>query len=94
VYPCNVANSCASFVGITFYFIVCLFVCLFCLFVCFVAGSVLKAQHRGRSVQSEYVEFVGSSTQMRKEVVLELFNLTLGWGPTSDKFWSGRIHTS
>jgi hypothetical protein len=65
---------------------VCLFVCLL------VAGSVLKAQHRGRSVQSEYVEFVGSSTQLRKEVVLELFNLTLGWGPTSDKFWSGTVH--
>lgn len=50
---------------------------------------MLRAQHRGRSIQHEYKEFVGNAMMSQKATVLELFNLTLGWGPQSDRFWSG-----
>jgi hypothetical protein len=50
---------------------------------------VLKAQHRGRSVQHDYTEYVSNAAQAHRSAVLELFNLTLGWGPASDAFWSG-----
>lgn len=53
-------------------------------------GGVLRAQHRGRSIQHEYKEFVGNAMMSQKATVLELFNLTLGWGPQSDRFWSGK----
>ena len=52
-------------------------------------GGVLRAQHRGRSIQHEYKEFVGNAMMSQKATVLELFNLTLGWGPQSDRFWEG-----
>jgi hypothetical protein len=56
---------------------------------CDVTGGVLRAQHRGRSVQHDYTEYVGNAAQAHRSAVLELFNLTLGWGPASDAFWSG-----
>ena len=49
----------------------------------------MRAQHRGRSIQHDYKEFVGTAMLSQKATVLELFNLTLGWGPASDGFWSG-----
>ena len=53
------------------------------------SGVVLRAQHRGRSIQHDYKEFVGTALLSQKAAVLELFNLTLGWGPASDSFWTG-----
>ena len=50
---------------------------------------MLRAQHRGRSIQHDYKEFVNNATQQHRATVLELFNLVLGWGPASDLFWSG-----
>lgn len=51
---------------------------------------MLRAQHRGRSVQNDYKEFVGNAMLGQKAMVLELFNLVLGWGPNTDQFWSGK----
>jgi hypothetical protein len=33
---------------------------------------------------------VGNAMLGQKAMVLELFNLVLGWGPNTDQFWSGK----
>ncbi len=57
-------------------------------------GSVLRAQHRGRSIQHDYTEYVQNASLTHRATVLELFNLVLGWGPMSDAFWKGKYITN
>ena len=54
-------------------------------------ADTMRAQHRGKSSSSpkHYLEVRDDLLPRRKRVVLELFNLALGWGDDSDAFWNG-----
>ena len=55
-------------------------------------ADTMRAQHRGKSSSPlHYVEVKDALLPRRKRIVLELFNLTLGWGDDSDTFWNGKV---
>jgi len=54
-------------------------------------ADTMRAQHRGKSSSPlHYVEVKDALLPKRKRIVLELFNLALGWGDDSDTFWNGK----
>jgi hypothetical protein len=51
--------------------------------------GVVRAEARGRSNAQQYGDYVEAGLAQRRAAVLGVFNLVLGWGPVSDRFWKG-----
>ena len=47
------------------------------------------AEERGRSMESHFVDHQDALLLAKKNVIVDMFNLVLGFGPKSDQFWTG-----